>query len=77
MEAFGVFSLRWPPSPIEFSALLHLALSWILSKVVENLASSSLSLVVSLAQLVSPSVALLAKLVILIYSSNKAFNESI
>ena len=68
-------SVRCPPPPQCNSVPLpHLALSWILSKV-ENLTSSSLpdeatdrfftwpSLIINLAQLVSPSVALPAHLV--------------
>ena len=74
-SSISVFCAEHPPSP-----LLHLALSWILSKV-ENLSSSSLkdeatdynfsvllgpSLIINLAQLVSPSVTLPVELVFFI-----------
>ena len=74
--------------PCNSVPLPHLALSWILSKV-ENLASSSLqdeatncfftellgpSLIINLAQLVSPSVALPAELVFMI--ANSDLNQS-
>ena len=71
-----------PPIPCNSVPLRHLALSWILSKV-ENVASSSLqdeatnwllftellgpSLIINLAQLVPPSVARPAELVIFIF----------
>ena len=68
------------PPPCNSVPLPHLALSWILSKV-ENLTSSSLpdeatdcfftwpSLIINLAQLVSPSVALPTELVLHIFSN--------